>query len=343
MDVKQKQCTRCGENKSPNLFPTGRNICTKCKVKQTSEGNKRKKEQLLLLSSLNKTCNQCQISKSIQCFETNRGTCKECRNKQKTIATKTRTENILSSSSSSSSSELPLVITLNNGRVHIGSELPKQCNTCLTPFHPDTFKYRHDRKYYDSLCKACYNGKKYYDKYRENCRATDEEKYLANNAKVHREYVKMHPEINEQNSMNIATKQSNKLSSMRTAAKKQKKQWVEEDEEAMKVKLGQPCSYCGVTVEEMGGILTGLGRIDNDLGYSDANTAPACFACNRMKHILGVPVFLSHCARVAAFNVDNPVLLSNEELCKELVKYQRTKPKHVNQLEEEEEEKEEEK
>jgi len=69
----------------------------------------------------------------------------------------------------------------------------------------------------------------------------------------------------------------------------------------------QDCIYCG---QKPATIITpqkrldqqffynGVDRINNELGYTIANLAPACICCNRMKRTLSHDEFISHISRI---------------------------------------------
>mgnify|MGYP001617288185 CR=1 FL=1 len=62
--------------------------------------------------------------------------------------------------------------------------------------------------------------------------------------------------------------------------------------------LPLPCIYCGESEKNRG-----IDRIDNSLGYSKENSAPACKLCNFMKKALSKEDFLAHIRKIAAHNI----------------------------------------
>jgi len=57
----------------------------------------------------------------------------------------------------------------------------------------------------------------------------------------------------------------------------------------------QPCRYCGKTPAH------GIDRLDNTIGYHQANCAACCTQCNRMKSDLSVSKFLKHVQNISNF------------------------------------------
>ena len=71
--------------------------------------------------------------------------------------------------------------------------------------------------------------------------------------------------------------------------------------------LGAPCYWCGdVRVNQLGkayrlnGRLgyNGLDRLDNNVGYTEANAVPCCGPCNRMKGTMSTDEFVRRCAEI---------------------------------------------
>ena len=56
----------------------------------------------------------------------------------------------------------------------------------------------------------------------------------------------------------------------------------------------QSCFYCGDDIETIG-----LDRVDNSIGYSEANVVPCCYRCNVMKQTDSVEEFVARCQRIA--------------------------------------------
>lgn len=65
-----------------------------------------------------------------------------------------------------------------------------------------------------------------------------------------------------------------------------------------------PCYYCGAEPSQVGKgrnsnfIYNGLDRVNNDEGYTIANTVPCCFDCNSGKRMLSRSAFLDWVSRV---------------------------------------------
>lgn len=80
--------------------------------------------------------------------------------------------------------------------------------------------------------------------------------------------------------------------------------WVITDTQALS-KMAQPCHYCGAPPdkvrERVGGVFrySGLDRVDNAVGYTDANTVPCCSGCNRAKGVESYEGFLARVQRIA--------------------------------------------
>ena len=72
------------------------------------------------------------------------------------------------------------------------------------------------------------------------------------------------------------------------------------------------CEYCGAEPKqkvgtERNGFYTynGVDRKDNELGYTNANSAPCCGTCNWMKRAMSVPDFIAACRTVVS-HFDSP-------------------------------------
>ena len=62
----------------------------------------------------------------------------------------------------------------------------------------------------------------------------------------------------------------------------------------------KPCTYCTSSIETIG-----IDRVNNSVGYVEANIVPCCKICNKMKLDMDQSVFVSHCKKIVA--------VSNEE------------------------------
>lgn len=58
-----------------------------------------------------------------------------------------------------------------------------------------------------------------------------------------------------------------------------------------------PCHYCGEGIETIG-----LDRVENGVGYTEANIVPCCSQCNYAKKNYTQESFISMCKRVAAIH-----------------------------------------
>lgn len=69
------------------------------------------------------------------------------------------------------------------------------------------------------------------------------------------------------------------------------------------------CKYCGCAPSKRtrtGGLLrNGIDRMNNKLGYTVANSAPCCSACNRMKFKMSVREFLSQIKKIHDYQNDS--------------------------------------
>lgn len=78
--------------------------------------------------------------------------------------------------------------------------------------------------------------------------------------------------------------------------------------EAFMALVSQPCHYCGIAPQqticapEVSEAFTynGLDRLDNAQGYTIANCAPCCWACNRAKGVRPYAEFTEWLRRIAA-------------------------------------------
>ncbi len=65
--------------------------------------------------------------------------------------------------------------------------------------------------------------------------------------------------------------------------------------------ITKTCYYCGVGPEKRGSYrvpMNGIDRVDNNLGYTLANTVTCCTQCNMMKKDLTQEVFISKIAAI---------------------------------------------
>jgi len=70
-----------------------------------------------------------------------------------------------------------------------------------------------------------------------------------------------------------------------------------------------PCSYCGrkSTIEEPNSV----DRVDNDKGYTVANTKSACYTCDHWKCTLTTEQFIQHARTIVKYNDEKMVIDSN--------------------------------
>ena len=72
----------------------------------------------------------------------------------------------------------------------------------------------------------------------------------------------------------------------------------------------QNCWYCGQepaqirrrynkTLKDAYYLYSGIDRIDNAVGYTEANCIPCCGKCNKMKSILSAEDFIEHIRKIA--------------------------------------------
>lgn len=81
----------------------------------------------------------------------------------------------------------------------------------------------------------------------------------------------------------------------KSAAKKNKREF-KLSFNTFKSLISKPCAYCGDNNQ-----LSGLDRIDNNLGYVTHNCNPCCTKCNLFKHAHTLSDFLTHVQRIAEY------------------------------------------
>jgi hypothetical protein len=277
-----KQCSACQQHVLLARFTQGRNVCNSCK---NAAAKKRGHEMFGSSEAVSavKQCNACHEVKNITAFEHGRAKCKQCRTllKHQTVETHAQETTVYL-----------------DGRPHVGS-LPQTCKECDKPFTTDTagsFRYRADLCKFTNHCLTCINDKGYSQKSRAARRARDEAEFLQANAIRAKHYRDAHPEVAAVVNRKRQTSANHKLVAIRCAAKQRGKHWAAEDENAMRDKLAQTCTYCDRPADAE---LHGLDRIDNALGYTDANTTACCYMCNMMKRDFDAHAFLQQCVRIA--------------------------------------------
>lgn len=281
-DPTTKQCVTCQQHVLLTRFVQGRNVCNSCK---NAAAKKRGQEMLELSEAATavKRCNTCHEDKNITAFEPGRAKCKQCR-----ATLKQQTADMHAQDTT---------VHL-NGHPHVGA-LPETCWECDKPFTPETagaFRYRTDLCKFTNHCLACINNKGYSQKSRAARRERDEAAFLHANAVRAKHYRDAHPEAA---SAAVRKRQSNahhKLVAIRCAAKQRGKDWATEDENAMRDKLMRTCTYCDQPADTE---MHGLDRVNNALGYTDANTVTCCYMCNMMKRDFDADAFLQQCVRIA--------------------------------------------
>jgi len=74
-----KNCSKCGEIKTEDLFIKERNICKTCRNKKSRE----KYSEIELIKELKQNCNSCEEEKLMSCFHKRRKICCDCINKKR--------------------------------------------------------------------------------------------------------------------------------------------------------------------------------------------------------------------------------------------------------------------
>lgn len=130
-------------------------------------------------------------------------------------------------------------------------------------------------------------------KHREKKRAEDEAGYLAHNAAIHRQW---HASNREHVAEWCRNNFNRRWASIEAGAKDRgiTLEITKEDYEQM---TAMSCFYCDQTDPEQPFI--GLDRLDNTVGYHNANVVPCCSECNNMKRCLDPRSFMERCADVA--------------------------------------------
>jgi len=224
-----------------------------------------------------KTCVVCLVSKDELLFEIHsnqkrRNQCKQCRWELRTKSVK-KTEK-----------QDPLTAP------HVNN-----CVKCSVLWSPDLFRWRNDIKNgaWRTSCNKCYGENKYDMKYRQRERENDKEGFLERNNKMMKRWRDNNPEWFIKRSSNIDARWKIFLNSTRYSWKTVNM----EDAEILKLKMLEPCFYCGFEPPE-GHRLNGLDRVNSNEVYTSENTVPSCVACNIMKSNKTIDGFVAHVRRV---------------------------------------------
>lgn len=136
--------------------------------------------------------------------------------------------------------------------------------------------------------------KQYYKTYREKKRNENEEEYLAHNAKLMRNWSKN----NKEHLSAWKTKNFNRrFGGIKQQAKKKGIVWEEALTDQMcQEMMTNPCFYCDYISEKS---LNGIDRMDNQDGYTVANTVSCCKNCNFIKATLDPMTFTQRCQHIA--------------------------------------------
>ena len=294
----RRTCDTCGETKKLESFAklntnseNRRATCTSCRNRAALSRGRENVEKAKEMNRIaTKMCRECNFAKSVLEFGPGRNICQPCRSRQNVKNAQMKME--------AGENDTQTI----NGLPHRG-ELPGPCRDCQLPFsleNASDFRYRVDLCKYMDHCNKC---RAEHEKQANNCansRANrlrnDPDQYLEKQALATRAYRVTHPEVRTQVKLARNSKPIIKLKIIRSAAKNRSILFSEEDAERMAEKLTWPCYYCGFTNEDR---LSGLDRVDNLKGYTDANTVPCCTTCNMMKGTMSITDFNQQIVRCA--------------------------------------------
>ena len=225
-----------------------------------------------------RTCNKCSESKVLKDFEGGRKKCRKCYNEDRRVQSKKR----------------PL-------QDRTQATHPTECSQpdCEQEWDPTCFKWKTDNGgRWSSICIACYNKKKYYEKHREVRSSLDRDGYLAHNAEIHHLWVERNRAHVQEYEKKRRTLLNPRWGQLVTAAKQRGIIVNYIEAEQIKKKMLDDCFYCGwhPLDEEP---LNGIDRVDSMIGYTDANTVGACAICNFMKREWSVTFFLNAISKIA--------------------------------------------
>jgi bacterioferritin-associated ferredoxin len=126
----------------------------------------------------------------------------------------------------------------------------------------------------------------------------------ANTAMLRQYYKTHHAKYRERR--NLAARQYRvgnrvlKLQQIKCACRRASRPFQIPDELALKL-FDMPCFYCGEAPATASKCqLNGIDRVDNDVGYVEANVVPCCPTCNYMKKGLPVNRFVAQCKAITA-------------------------------------------
>jgi hypothetical protein len=230
-----------------------------------------------------RTCKDCGESKPLEDFEatlrdkatgavkSRRAVCKRCYQRSKNAKAKAKNSEID-----------PALIPK-----------PESCVKCGRGTPDVDFKWRTDvaRGSWRNECNTCYNAKNYSATSRAKRKEENPVEYLKRNAEQHRVWAHNNADkVKRQQELQL-TDPERRIKMVATQARSRGIEFVMDDMPAMMAKLLEPCLYCGREVTP-GERLHGLDRVDNERGFCDDNTVPCCGACNRMKAVHSVDVFI---------------------------------------------------
>ncbi|ORZ29946.1 hypothetical protein BCR44DRAFT_47165 [Catenaria anguillulae PL171] len=155
---------------------------------------------------------------------------------------------------------------------------------------------------YKSHCLKCDMAAGRHIAYRKRQREIDEQAFLRHNAEVLRKWRANNPESDER--WRVARRQDAnvRIQAIIRGASTRGISFKMDDLDKMKVKLSQPCAYCGHFDKD--GDLNGLDRVINTHGYSDANTVSCCHICNLIKHTNPLDDFIRTVCNIASHHDD---------------------------------------
>lgn len=96
---------------------------------------------------------------------------------------------------------------------------------------------------------------------------------------------------NKRESRNERWNSNDDYRELQRSAKRRNKTFEMSKEKMIELQ-SKPCTYCG-EIEDIG-----IDRVDNDIGYNDENTTPACKFCNNFKKDHTVEDFLKYCKNI---------------------------------------------
>ena len=243
-----------------------------------------------------KTCDACQTEKPISSFDTGHKSCNTCRNSEQTARNRDNPE------------KTPEALLAAGNH-------PAECNICAKAFNKDEFGFASDKCCWKGTCRECLNAIGREREYKAIQWAKGKEEggiaFLAEMAKRCKAFRDNNPDKQRAYVLRQSSDMDAVIKRIKSGAPLRSIIFVEDDYDALALKLLEPCAYCGRESDpnaddEDDRKLNGLDRVNSKGAYSNANTVAACKVCNHMKKTKDVEEFHADILDVYEFNKCQP-------------------------------------